>query len=191
MKETSKAMMRRGIEDRNGFPWSSKIFVGAGIDIGCGDDKLPFEGCDGFDIQDGDANHLYHYRDQDSVDYIHSSQSLEHMREPITALAGWLTVVKPGGYVVVTVPDWCLYEKMQWPSNFNSDHKSTWSLWLPGSPAPHHILVPDMLTSLAGSCRILKCALVDTNYDYKLPAYIDQTLGNAEAFIEFVLEKNG
>lgn len=186
--ETSKAWKRRLKEDselQNEF-WRN-IFSGKGIDIGCGGDKLPLEGCDPFDIGQGDANKIDEYFTQDNFDYIHASQCLEHMKVPHDALERWMRIVKPGGYAVITIPDFDLYEKRVWPSKFNWDHKAVFSLWRKGyhnvSPFYH---VPTMLKNY----NVILCRLVSDNYDWNAPDNIDQTVHTqAECFIEFVIKK--
>jgi SAM-dependent methyltransferase len=192
-KETSKAMRRRWREDAAGsFPWR-RILTGRGLDVGCGDDKLPFEDCKGFDMEDGDANKLSEYFPAESFDYIHSSQSLEHMHNPEACLRDWLKLVKPGGYVIVSVPSWELYEGMRWPSVYNPDHKSTWSMNLRGSPAgKNHIHVPSFLLRMYDVARALIFRQLDENYDYAVGVKVDQTWIEAdgvEPWIEFVLQK--
>jgi len=189
MKESSKAMERRfSSEKRHLF---SKIFQGAGIDIGAGDDLIKVEGSVvGFDMEDGDANQLHEYFLEENFDFIHASQCLEHMRDPKAALDSWLKVLRKGGFAVISVPSWELYEGMVWPSRFNPDHKSTFSLWQDGSPAPNHVKLPEWLDKF--NCEIVYCDLIDTNYNYKIGTSTDQTYqyeNRVEAFIEFVLQK--
>src|SRR4051794_8109970 len=120
MKETSKAMRRR---QKSSYPvdWKT-IFVGRGLDVGPGDDPLMPEWFAGiaemvlFDKQHGDANRLSAYFPPESFDFIHASQSLEHMFDPTACLKDWLTLVKKGGWVICTIPSWELYEGMIWPS---------------------------------------------------------------------------
>lgn len=192
MREASKAMRRRFIEDQTGvFPWM-KMFKGRGIDVGCGPDKIPFDKCEAFDQEQGDANDLTAYFKPNDFDYLHSSQSLEHMRDPAAALASWIEVVKPKGHLIVTIPDFVLYEGLVWPSRYNPDHKSTWSMWLKDSPAPIHCYLPSWLEQFKTVAPLL-CAVVDNNYNYKVLTSKDQTLNEdegVEAFIEFVLRKN-
>lgn len=189
MNESSKAMRRRLVEDAPGFSWH-EIFRGRGIDVGCGPDKLPFPDYIGFDTKDGDANHLSDYVPLAWFDYVHGSQVLEHMRDPVAALKDWIILVKPGGYIIQTVPSWELYEGMIWPSRSNPDHKSTWSMWQKGSPAPIHCKLPEWLDQFG--CEVLLCRLVDDNYDYKVGTSRDQTWVEAdgvECFLEFCLRK--
>jgi SAM-dependent methyltransferase len=192
MKEASKAMRRRYIEDALGvFPWM-KLFRGDGIDVGSGPDKIPFDRCIAFDKEQGDANHLLNHFEPNRFNYLHSSQSLEHMEDPTMAMNSWIAVVKPRGHIIVTVPSWELYEGMVFPSRFNPDHKSTWSMWQKDSPAPIHIHVPEWLKIFKEEAKVLRCELVDNHYDYKIGTKRDQTLpedAGVEAFIEFVLQK--
>ena len=182
MKETTKAMKRR-MHDEPGL-WSA-VFGGTGIDVGCGDDPLVIA-AEFFDKKQGDANKLDEYFARNQFHFLHASHCLEHMDQPMNALGRWHKIVKPGGYLVIVVPDWCLYEGMIWPSRYNPDHKSTWSLWLPDSPAPNHVLVPE----LRHFFWLYRWRLIDTNYNYKVGTLIDQTLDpNVEASIEFIIKK--
>jgi SAM-dependent methyltransferase len=189
-QESSKAMTRRlsGKEK----PFWEEVFTGKGIDIGAGDDLIDIDGVVGFDVQDGDANRLHDYFPASSFDYIHASQCLEHMHDPVAALESWMKVLRVGGFAVITIPSWELYEGMVWPSRYNPDHKSTFSMWQKGSPAPNHVLLPDWLYNNFSQHKIEICRLVDTNYNYSIGTQMDQTYDRAnavEAFIEFVIKK--
>lgn len=193
--ETSKALRRRMIEDAKGiFPWRS-ILSGRGIDVGCGPAKLPYAECRGFDLEDGDANQLHKYFEPESFDYIHSSQSLEHMRSPDVVYDSWLRVLKPGGFIIITVPSWELYEGMRWPSVYNPDHKSTWSMNLKGSPAGvNHVHVPSWLERNIHRARPLLMRQLAENYNYTVGVADDQTWEENDAvepWIEIVLQKPG
>lgn len=174
-------------------PFWESIFEGKGIDIGAGDDLINVEGVIGFDVEDGDANRIHEYFSFNSFDYVHASQCLEHMHDPVAALKSWMKILKSGGYAVVTIPSWELYEGMVWPSRYNPDHKSTFSMWQKGSPAPNHVLFPDWLKDNFSEHKVEMCRLVDTNYNYKLGTSVDQTFNRenaVEAFIEFILKKD-
>jgi SAM-dependent methyltransferase len=191
MNEASKAMRRRMEEDRLGiFNWQD-IFSGRGIDVGCGNDKIPYNTCIAFDMEHGDANYLSKYF-TDRFDYLHASQCLEHMHNPFEAILEWIKVVKRGGYLIVSIPDWDLYEGNKWPSRYNPDHKSTWSFIHESSPAKHHVNIYKFLDYLKPYCYPKRVMLVDTNYDYSLGSNVDQTFiesNDVEAFIELVLCK--
>jgi SAM-dependent methyltransferase len=189
-QESSKAMARRMSGSEKPF-WNS-VFQGRGIDIGAGDDLIQVDGVIGFDVQDGDANKLHEYFPAGSFDYIHASQCLEHMHDPVAALKSWMDVLKVGGFAVITIPSWELYEGMVWPSRYNPDHKSTFSMWQKGSPAPNHVKFPEWLDKNFGEHKVEICRLVDTNYNYRMGTSVDQTFvkeNAVEAFIEFVIKK--
>lgn len=187
--ETSKAMKRRLAE--SDVNWSL-IFRGRGIDVGCGPDKLPYADCLGFDEKDGDANQLSRYFPPESFDYLHGSHVLEHMDDPTAALRDWLTLVKPGGYVIQTVPDWVAYEGMQWPSRYNPDHRSSWSMLYRGSIAPIHVHIPTFLAQFSADASVLLARYVEVNFDWRVGQSRDQTWreeDGVEIWNEFVLMK--
>jgi len=130
MKEASKAKSIRPAGFRE------RYLGGEVLDIGCGDD-LVVPGAVGFDLGQGDANFILNYFKPESFDCVYSSHSLEHMVDPVKCLREWFSLVKRGGFMIVTVPDEDLYEQGIWPSAFNSDHKHTFRLgkssWSPVS----------------------------------------------------------
>jgi SAM-dependent methyltransferase len=188
--ETSKAADRRRVQ----WAFTNRIFKGRGIDIGCGADLLQpehgfplIESCEPFDLEHGNAQFIHQYKEEGSYDFVHSSQCLEHMVDAYEALKNWFKLVKVGGYLVATFPDEDLYEQGTFPSRWNHDHKWTFSINKKKSWSYRHIDVLDMLASLE-NCKIIRVDLIDTNYNYALNN-VDQTRGDAEAFIEIVLQK--
>jgi SAM-dependent methyltransferase len=139
-----------------------KILSGDGIDIGCGDDPV-VENVAKFDLKDGDANFITKYVDK-KFDYVFSCHCLEHMHNPYEALKEWWEIVKPGGYLIVVVPDEDLYEQGYFPSLFNEDHKATFTIskresW---SPKSHNML--DLYKSL-NNAELLKLELQDYKFN--------------------------
>ena len=191
MKETTKATERR--KEEGGY-WN-EIFKVTGIDVGSGDDPLVCNGAEikTFDIEDGDANELSKYFEAETFDFLHASQCLEHMHNPWTTILEWAKVVKTGGHLVITVPDFVLYEKLNFPSIWNPDHKSTWSSFVKGSWAPYHVYMPDLVrycTQKIGEVIIAR--LIDRNYDYYKRTDVDQTFNfddKVECFQEIVIKK--
>ena len=105
---------------REGF--FERYCVGRGLDIGYGGDLLSAN-CLGWDREHGDAQSLEGVRDG-SFDFVYSSHTLEHVANASEALCNWYRVVKPGGYLILFVPDRDLYEKtLTLPSRWNPDHK--------------------------------------------------------------------
>lgn len=135
---------------------------GKGIDIGCGPDPV-FPDVTRFDIADGDANHITNYV-SDTFDFVYSSHCLEHMHDARQALGEWWQLVRPGGVMMVIVPDEDLYEQGVFPSRFNGDHKATFTIaksrsW---SPKSHNLL--DLALALPGA-ELLSIKLQDVAYD--------------------------
>src|SRR5260221_12495855 len=96
-----------------------------------------------WDLEDGDAQVMAGVPD-DEFDFVHSSHCLEHLRDPNAALLQWVRIVRPGGFVIVTVPDEDLYEKGNWQSRYKSDQKWTFNVpqplsWSPRSLTEHHL----------------------------------------------------
>jgi SAM-dependent methyltransferase len=186
--EASKALHRR-----QSNPLYHRAFRGHGLDIGCGND--PLRACDWpgiirldtFDKEDGNAENINNFLPYNNFDFIHASQCLEHMTDPADAFRNWLKVLKVGGYAVISVPDFDLYEQGFWPSRFNPDHKSTWSM----EAAPNEVGVCVLNFVRQFNVRTHLIQLCDQGYDYSVKGR-DQTYehpGIAEAFIEFVVQK--
>lgn len=192
MHEASKALMRRLHDSR----FSTRFFVGDGIDIGCGPDPMGqyaeqfplMRAVRNWDQPDGDAQLLASIQDA-SLDFAHSSHCLEHMQDPRVAMRNWLRVLKPGGHLVVIVPDEDLYEQGRFPSTFNSDHKWTFTMHKKDSWSARSINLMDLLGEFSGEAQTVKLELLDATYRYKLDRF-DQTLTPVgEAAIEFVMRK--
>lgn len=197
MNEMSKATKRR----YNDPAYHLHFFAGEGLDIGGGDDPLGrwrhafarMKSCRTWDKADGDAQELNGVA-SNSLDFVASSHCLEHLRNPMIALPRWLEVVKPGGFVVVTVPEWKLYEGQQWPSRYNADHK--WAFTLTPQLTPPGVPLLNVLAMLSQVTTVTKSSLerLQLVRDFYSPhlAGTDQTLlPNVESAIEFVLRKHG
>lgn len=192
MKETSKSVMRRLHDNR----FVTRYLVGDGIDIGCGSDPISLYGelfplmksLKPWDLGDGDAQLLANVADE-SFDFVHSSHCLEHMVDPVEALGNWFRVLRPGGHLIIMVPDEDLYEMGVFPSRNNADHKWTFTLWKEGSWCDKSVNVVDLIKKLGNAAQPIKLELLDGSYRYRLPR-IDQTLTPiGECAIEIVIRK--
>jgi SAM-dependent methyltransferase len=203
--EQSKAARRRLLDQR----FSERWFVGDGLDIGCGNDPIDIEvwpminSLTPYD-REIDPSHNAETLvglDDESFDFVHASHCLEHMTDPKTALDAWLQVLKPGGFLIVTVPDFVLYESCQWPSRNNGDHKCAFTtrggddyFAVRAAQIPIIHLPADLYTDSAGydcgmpSFTLEHLTLLTTHYNPLLFG-TDQTQGPAECAIEFVLRK--
>ena len=189
--EQSKAAKRR-FDDGN---FHNRYFVGEGIDIGCGDDNLGylshvFRGIKSvrpWDMPDGDAQYLATIQDN-QFDVVTSAHCLEHMVDPHIALQNWIRVCKPNGYLVITIPDEEMYEHDIWPSQYNTDHK--WSFTLRNnSKMPKTTNVLDLCSRVNHLAVTEKIEVIRDFYYENIPVQ-DQTRHPCiECCIEIILKK--
>ncbi len=192
MHETSKAVMRRMRDSR----YARHYFVGDGIDIGAGPDPLNhysefFPGmrsCRSWDLPDGDAQHMPGIANS-SIDFVHSSHCLEHMVDARLAFGRWLQIVRPGGHLVVVVPDEDLYEQGHFPSRYNPDHKWTFTLSKDSSWSPRSISLLPFLHGFADRCQVLKVELLNETFRYGLRDYDQTRTPVGESAIEFIVRR--
>lgn len=195
--EVLKAVTRRSLDPR----FATRFLVGDGIDIGAGDDCLwnyrdafpNMTSCKGWDLEDGDAQFMKGVPDN-HYDFVHSSHCLEHLWDPNESLKNWIRILKPGGHLVILVPDEDTYEQGVWPSNFNGDHKTTWTTYKKESWSPNSNNIFDGLAFFANIAYPIKVELIDHKFDYSRERF-DQTDERldpnafSESSIEFVLRK--
>ncbi|OIR06733.1 hypothetical protein GALL_109810 [mine drainage metagenome] len=192
MKECSKSIARR-LADSN---FTSRYFVGCGLDIGGKPDPLGLyrelfcrmAAVRTWDWEDGDAQFLGGVADGE-FDFVHSSHCLEHLVDPREGLRNWLRVVRPGGHLVITVPDEDLYEQGAFPSTFNRDHKWTFTVFKTRSWSPRSLNLLDLIRELGPAAEPVKIEQLSATYRFDLPRY-DQTLTPVgECGIEMVIRK--
>ena len=145
--------------------FEASILKGKGIDIGCGPDPVRPDAL-AFDWAQGDASDIRKYI-QGEFDYVYSSHCLEHMAEPRKVILDWWSLVRPGGYLFLVVPDEDLYEQGVFPSRFNSDHKATFTIAKAKSWSPVSVNLLDLAQSLPGG-KLVRIALQDQGYDRSL-----------------------
>lgn len=192
MKECSKSIPRR-MRDPS---FVNQYFVGRGLDIGGKPDPLALYRelfchmgeVTTWDWEEGDAQFLAGVHDEE-FDFVHSSHCLEHLVDPHEGLQNWFRVLRPGGHLIVTVPDEDLYEQGVFPSTFNRDHKWTFTILKARSWSNRSINVLDLVSELGESADPVRMELLSATYRFSLPRY-DQTLTPiGESSIEFVVRK--
>jgi SAM-dependent methyltransferase len=189
MEECSKAAKRRKLDWR----YTNRFFVGRGLDVGCGNDAMKKEDWPlvtevvPYDKEFGniDGQYLPEIKDGE-FDFVHSSHCLEHLNNTRASLTNWLRVLRPGGFIICTIPDELLYECGHFPpSRFNPDHKV--SLTLRSMPVvPTSLNLVSLLWKMPVDVEIIQ--LLTEHWD-KAKLGQDQTLGPAECAIELVLRK--
>ncbi len=190
--ETSKSISRRIRDPRFVSTW----LRGDGIDIGCGEDSIGaysvafplMKSVRGWDLADGDAQYMRGVPDG-VYDFVHSSHCLEHLRDPLEALRNWMRILKPGGHLVIMIPDEDLYEQGVFPSVFNLEHLWTFTLYKDASWSGRSLNLFALLAQLGERADVRKIELLDHLYHYDHP-FGDQLLHReVEAGIEFVVRK--
>lgn len=173
-----------------------RYLVGRGIDIGGKPDPLtlyaelfPLMGdVKIWDLEDGDARFMAGVPD-DTYDFVHSSHCLEHLDDPEEGLRNWLRITRPGGFVIVMIPDEDLYEQGVFPSTFNLDHRRTFTIYKEKSWSDRSVNVLNMLSRIGPAARIEKIELLNGSYRYELPRFDQTSTPIGECAIEFVVRK--
>ena len=192
MYEQSKSTRRR-FYDGN---FHNRYFNGNGIDIGGKPD--PFSQYIGvfplvksvkiWDLEDGDAQYMQSVTDE-TYDFVISSHCLEHMVDVYEAFSHWIRITKPGGYLIISVPDEDLYEQGNWPSLYNSDHKWSFTINKTKSWSKKSINLLNLLQNFENNIEIEKIEKISEFYNHNL-TNVDQTLQpNVESCIEFIVRK--
>lgn len=186
---TSNAYARR----QRSEVFAERYFVGQAIDIGAGPDSLArghwpkLTSVRDWDMADGDAQ-LMHGVERSSYDLVYSSHCLEHVSDPIVALFRWWALVRPGGYLVLVVPDEDLYEQGFWPSRFNTSHTATFTVGKSASWSPVSINLLDALRNLP--CHdIVKVERIEEGFDFTRPAQDQSASRHAEVCVEAIVRK--
>lgn len=192
MKETSKAVSRR----LQFADFATRYFVGQGLDIGGATDPIgqyreqfaAMTGVRVWDTVDGDAQFLAGLTDA-SFDFVHASHILPRMADPREALRHWFRVLKPGGHLILLVPDEDMYEQGFWPSRYNHDNRWTFTVFKTKSWSPVSLNLVEVVQALGAQADIRRMEVLGGSYRHGLPRF-DQTLTpTAESAIELVIRK--
>lgn len=190
--ETGKAVFRRGFDRRY-----VRYLSGDGIDIGSGDDPLSryqelfplMTSCRAWDLSDGDAELMEGVPDG-TFDFVHSSHCLEHLESPARALYHWIRICRPGGHILVTLPDEDLYEGGIWPSTWAGDgHKWSFTIGKKASWCPRSLNVMTLLQDFTDTVSVLKIELLDAGFLYNAPRFDQTRTMTGECAIEVVLRR--
>jgi predicted SAM-dependent methyltransferase len=173
--ETSKCY-----EKRISLGHFNKYLCGKGIDIGAGADCLTVQ--DGtvinWDLKDGNGAELKTI-EENSLNFVYSSHFMEHAKDLNVAIENYKRVLKDKGILYFAVPDFELYEKSNWPSNYNKDHKHSFSIDIKREEIQreNHWNIKENLEPLLNkfNFKVLEYYIEDDNYNYNLDKAIDQT----------------
>jgi len=166
--------------------WFAKYTQNLGIDIGCGKEPVTDE-VEKWDTIYGNSDATFMDGIADEVfDYVYSSDLIEHLEDPVTALRNWWRIIKRGGILILSVPHRDLYEKKKLlPSRYNSDHKHFFlPVW---NEAPDTLGLLETLEKAVGRDYFLKELIVqDTGYK---PGTVAADHPNGEYSIEMIVQK--
>lgn len=137
--------------------------------------------------------------EEQSFDFVHASHRLQGLPNPQKAVARWLDLVKPGGYVVLTVPD----EDYLAPRNTllltmgdrkasgqSHDSRTTrFTIYKPEQADSKSQSVLDMVRTFSRVASCERIALVRDNFDGGEKGEEQDTRRFAECVIEVVLRK--
>ena len=104
-------------------------------------------------------------------------------------MANWLRILKPGGHMVITVPDEDMYEQGIFPSTFNADHKWTFTIFKALSWSERSRNLTELVSGLGDASDVQKIERLTSTFRLSLPRF-DQTLTPiGECGIEFIIRK--
>ena len=149
----------------------NKYLTGRILEIGAGLDPIT-NTCEIFDLAQGNAQFISDFFPPSSFDTVFSSHCLEHMIDPLTAVKSWFSLVKPGGHLIIIVPDEDLYEQGHFPSQFNSDHKATFTISKSRSWSEVSINCLDICNTLGGTIVYLQQQSDNYNFDLNTFGYL-------------------
>ena len=185
MREAFKAFRRR-----SGDKFWDEVLTGDGLVVGEKPESIEIGWYSKIkSIQHTTGEYVLDFRKfgMGAFDFVVLDGRLEHEKSVLTAAMVWMSMLKNGGHLVITVPDSRLYECDIWPSKWSSGHQ--WAFNMPTSTIKHQksINIAEFVAKIPG-VQIRRIHLADSNYNYESFG-IDQTLGEAEASIEIVLRK--
>lgn len=191
---TSMSINRRLLDAR----FSNRWLTGYGLDIGGGADSIGIyqslfpliKAVTLYDMPQGNAQFLYNVPDN-AFDFVYSAHCLEHMVNPEIAMNNWLRVLKPGGFMILTIPDEDMYEQGVWPSTYNFDHKHTFTIHKKKSWSPVSINILDLLNKVQGDFEVQKIELLNHSYLMNVSRFDQTRTPFAESGIEIILRKLG
>jgi ubiquinone/menaquinone biosynthesis C-methylase UbiE len=150
--------------------------------VGYGGDLLS-KNCQGWDIEHGDAQTLKGLKDSE-FDFVYSSHTLEHVDDAEITLRNWWRVIKPGGYLILYLPDRDLYERRKTlPSCWNETHKRFFLL--SGDELPDTVGVMPLIQRSLSGYKIVEVKVC--NEGYGIPSPDKQSVG--EYSIEVIIKK--
>lgn len=124
----------------------------------------------------------------DNYDFVHSDLSLAIVDNCFAALQRWFEVVKPGGHLILRVPDEDLAGRGLYPTPLAPDWKWTFTIYKRRSWSAKSINLVNLIMTLGESAEIKRIVTLDGEMDYSAPIDFG-TQPSGEAGIEVVIRK--
>jgi hypothetical protein len=187
LDNVTKSIVRRGFDRRFATRW----FVGDGIDIGFGDDRIAkFVALFPLirSVRSWDESDALTEIANESYDFVHSDRALRSALNPYTALKNWIRICKRGGHLVITLDDEDLRQDTRLYAACSANVNWTFTIAKARSASPKSVNVVNLLTKFISEIELIKIELLDAEYVY--PQYLHHALnGISESAIELVLRR--
>ncbi len=122
-------------------------------------------------------------------DFVHSCQGLALVENCFAAIGQWFRVLKPGGHLILTVPDEDMAAQGSFPPAWAPHWRWSFAAYKRRSWNPQSINLFNLVMTLGEAAEIKRIAQVDVGYHPDL-GVMDQTgLDRVEAQIEAVIRK--
>ena len=176
--------------------FTSRFFRGHGLDLGPADHPMGqlsghFPAITGLDTAAWPPEALEQLAGiaDESYDFVHASQSLARVANCFAALGAWFRVLRPGGHLVLTVPDEDLAAQGQFPPPWGADWRWSFSIYKRQSWNPQSINLVNLFMTLGEAAEIRRLGVIDQGFDDGLPPGDQTGMPLVEASIEAVIRK--
>ena len=191
MNNLTKSIVRRGFDRRFVTRW----FVGDGIDIGYGDDRVAkltaffplIRSVHSWNKTNDYVTNLTEIADE-SYDFVHSDRALRSTIDPYIAFKNWIRICKRGGYLIITIDDEDLRQDTTLYAASNANVNWTFTIAKLRSTSPKSTNIITLLSRFVPDIEIIKIELLDAEYVY--PEYLYHSINEiSESAIELVLRR--
>jgi SAM-dependent methyltransferase len=157
-----------------------------GLFIGSSSFKIDDENDYFINVSFGDIKYFY-MLDANLFDVIIVDKCLQKCESFYSILENSKRLLKHEGELILTLPDYRLYEKCLWPSKFNKDHLHSFSINLNRDVVKRdsHWNIQENLIPMLENFEFsnFEVILDDNNFDYDKPVLVNQTKEGASCYI--------
>ena len=191
MTSSTLAATRRALDPS----FTRHYFIGRGIDLGPGSEPLAgfagaFPAITALDTAAWPPEHLEALPGlaDDSYDFVHSDLSLAIVKNCFAALQRWFALVRPGGHLILRVPDEDMAGRGLYPNPLAPEWKWTFTIYKRQSWSAKSINLVNLIMTLGEAAEIKRLLSLDGEMDFSAPIDFG-TPPSGEAGIEAVIRK--